>query len=112
MTRKKRVPATLEGLQAQIEALQRQVAAQTPPAAPETSLTELRRRLKVHRDEMRMAPGGLIGIEDERTERLLLRAIEIAKAPKEATMHRGGDLERGDGITNASLSGADEEEDQ
>lgn len=101
---------TLGDLQRQIAALQAKVEAQSPPAAPETSLFELRRRLKAHRAEMRQAPGGIIALDDERTEALLLRAIEIAKAPHSATVSHTDGLERMDGLTNDGLSGGDEEE--
>lgn len=112
MGKKKREPPTLEAMQRQIDDLQARIAAQSPPAAPETTLTELRRRLKAHRTEMRQAPGGIIALDDERTEALLLRAIEIAKAPHSATVSHTDGLERMDGLTNDGLSGGDEEENE
>lgn len=107
----KKATPTVQSLQRQIDALQAQLKAATPPPADETSLTELRRRLKEHRLAMRQTPGGIISLEDERTEMLLVRAIELAKAPESARTGQQDLLERSDGLTNAGLTAGEDDDD-
>jgi len=97
----------LERMRAKIDA---ELAARSQ-ADDADSLTSLRRKLKEHRTAMRQTPGGIIALEDERIERQLLRAIELAKAPATASQSQADDLERTDGLTNEALSGPRNEED-
>lgn len=110
MAKKKAITPEREAeLRKLLGAIQRELGV-TPGevSAPQTSLHALQKQLRQHRAAMRLVPGGLIALDDERREAHLIRAIEIARAPVEATRGQSDGLERAAGITNAGLSGTNE----
>lgn len=100
MSKPKRSTAQLEALKAEIE---RELAERQQVAAT-LSVTGLRQQLRAHRQMMRES-GPILSLEDERTERNLIRAIELARAPAAAQHGAPDGLERVDGVSNAGLSG-------
>lgn len=100
MAKAKRSVAQLEALKAEIE----RELAERQQAAAEPTITGLKRQLREHRQMMRES-GPITSLEDERIERNLIRAIELARAPLAAQQGHADGTERMDGLSNAGLSG-------
>jgi hypothetical protein len=102
-------PARAAELRKMMAAIEKELGMEpAEESAPQTSLHALQKQLREHRAAMRQVPGGIISLDDERREALLIRAIEIARAPEAATRGHSDGLERDGDITNAGLSGTNE----